>query len=130
MRVSPDGRVIIAIDSLNLKEITSYIGQDHRHKDKFIDIANVILEGLNNRHLYKREKISSDINNVTAMRFFVGQENDRIYCQEMSDESRKIIILGTLHLHKKCDELSQREIKEIKKLSRYEYEIEPPKENC
>lgn len=126
MRESANGKVVIGIDSMTLKEITNYIGQDDRHKDKFKDIVKLVLEGLHNRHLYKREKLSSDINNVTAMRFFVGQENDRIYCQETSYKNKKvkIIILGKLHLHKPNNDLSDYEISLIKELSKYEYEIE------
>lgn len=121
MRESKDGKVIIGIDSINMINITQYIGQDDRHKGKFIDIVNIILEGLYNRHLYKREKMPG-VNNVTAMRFFVGQENDRIYCQETSDGGKtKIIILGVLSLNKDTDELSAEQIREIKSLSTYNY---------
>jgi ABC-type cobalamin/Fe3+-siderophores transport system ATPase subunit len=128
MRISANGSVTIACDTVAIAEITAYIGQDQRHKDKFIDIIAVLLGELTNRHLYKREKISAEIKNVTAMRFFVGQENDRIYCQEMSaGEKKKIVILGILHLHKDTDELSAQELKEIETLSKYEYEIEPRK---
>jgi hypothetical protein len=75
--------VIIAIDEAEIQNIVaSYIGRDDRHKNKFNDIVNVIREGLNNRELFKREKIDDKINNVWAMRFFVGQDNDRIYCQQ------------------------------------------------
>lgn len=127
MRISADLKTIIACDSEKLLEMTQYIGQDQRHKDKWIDIINIILEGKINTHLYKREKLSAAINNVTAMRFFVGQENDRIYCQEMNQGEVKIIILGFLHLHKDTDELSAEEIKLITTLSSYEYELEQKK---
>ena len=50
-------KVIIGVDSETYQEMFSYIGQDQRHKDKFIDIVEVVLEKLNNRHLYKGEKI-------------------------------------------------------------------------
>jgi len=124
MRISADGKTIIAVDSLTSEEILSYIRQDQRHKDKFKDIASVVLERLNNRHLYRREKISQKIKNVTAMRFFVGQENDRIYCQEMSEGDKKIVVLGILLLHKTSETLSSRELKEITTLSSFKYELE------
>jgi hypothetical protein len=124
MRISPNKKVIIGVDSLTMKDITSYIGQDPRHKGKFIDIANVVLEEKHNRHLYKREKISDKIKNVTAMRFFVGQENDRIYCQELSYKDKKIVVLGVLHLHKTSDEITEQERGIIAELSKYIYEIE------
>ncbi len=125
MRELQDGKLIIGVDSINMLQITQYIGQDPRHKSKFIDILNILNDGLHNRHLYKREKINKDVNNVTAMRFFVGQDNDRIYCQESSEgDKRKIIILGVLSLHKETDELSPTQIKQITELSNYNYELE------
>ena len=128
MRSSADGKIVIGIDSINMIEITQYIGQDGRHKEKFKDIINIILGGLSNRYLYRREKIDKHVNNVSAMRFFVGQENDRIYCQETSEgENRKIIILGILHLHKDTDELSAEQIKQITTLSNYQYVFENEK---
>jgi Txe/YoeB family toxin of Txe-Axe toxin-antitoxin module len=123
MRTSPNGKVIIGIDEEEMKNITSYIGQDDRHKDKFKDIIKIIFEGLPYRHLWKREKLNSDVNNMWAMRFFVGQENDRIYCQEKSEGGIKIFILCYLHLHKTSDELSDAEKTLLTNLSKYEYEF-------
>src|SRR6187397_973892 len=103
MRISPHKKVIIGVDSATIKEITTYIGKSPRHKGKFIDVVNIILEEKHNRHLFKREKINEKIKNVWAMRLFVGQENDRIYCQELSYKSKKIFVLSVLHLHKTSD---------------------------
>jgi hypothetical protein len=122
IRKSEDGKTILLIDELNMKSITTYLGQDDRHKSKFKDIVQILMEGLNNSHLYKREIISDNIKDITAMRFFVGQENDRIYCKEISQGETKIIIMGVLLLHKKEKKNTKREIKEIEKLSGYEYE--------
>ena len=115
--------VIIAIDEAEIQNIVvSYIGRDDRHKNKFNDIVNVIREGLNNRELFKREKIDDKINNVWAMRFFVGQDNDRIYCQQTTFNGKKAFVLSCLLLHKETDENGPREIAEIKKVSNYQYE--------
>ena len=124
MREFPN--VIIAIDEAEIQNIiTSYIGVDDRHKNKFIDIVNVIRGGLNNRELFKREKIDEETNNVWAMRFFVGQENDRIYCQQTVFSGKKAIVLASLLLHKETDENGPREIAEIKKVSSYQYAYKP-----
>lgn len=119
--------VEIWIDSETFQEIFAYIGQDERHKNKFIDIANIILGNLNNRHLYRREDINKDAKDVTAMRFFVGQENDRIYCKETSRGDIKIVIMSVLHLHKETNELSQEEINIINTIAKYEYKFEEPR---
>ena len=124
MRVSPNGKIIIGIDSLKMKEITSYIGQSSRHKDKFKDLVQIIFEGLPYRHLWKREKINAEVKNMWAMRFFVGQENDRIYCQEVTVEDKKIYILSDLYLHKTSDKLTKPEINHLIVLSKYEYEFD------
>jgi len=114
----------IYVDSESYKEIFDYIGQDKRHKNKFIDIVQVIMEGLHNRYLYRREGFDAETRDIHAMRFFVKQENDRIYCKEVNTEGgTKIIIMGILHLHKKSEELSHIEKAMIKKLASYEYEI-------
>ena len=117
----PFPKITIGIDTVNKEEILAYIRQDEKHKSKFNTIISIISEGLNNRHLYKREKLSAEVKNVTAMRFFPGGDNDRIYCQELSIGGIKIIVLPELHLSKKERENTQIEIKIIKKVSNYEY---------
>lgn len=122
------GHVEIAVDVEAMKEIFDYVGQDSRHKSKFLDIVAIIMEGLHNRTLYRREDISKEAKDVTAMRFFVGQENDRIYCKEISRmdaatrEPIKIVVLAALHLHKKSNTLSPVEVGIINKIAGYEYE--------
>lgn len=98
---------------------------DGRHKKKFQDIVNHIKNELNNRHLFKREKLDGEVNAIWAMRFFVGQENDRIYCQQTTFNGKKAFVLSSLLLHKETDENGPREIAEIEKVSNYEYEYEP-----
>ena len=45
-------------------------------------LVELILGGHINRELYDREEINDKCKGVTAMKFFKGQENDRIYCKE------------------------------------------------
>jgi hypothetical protein len=116
-----DHKTIIAVDVGNEESIMSYLRSPLRHKSKFIDIAKIVLGRLHNRELYKREKIDGEHNNVYAMRFFVGQENDRIYCQEIYTGDVKTIVMGVLHLHKETRENSPKEIAIIKTVSKYEY---------
>jgi hypothetical protein len=116
-----DHKTIIAVD-IDEPDIMEYLRSPLRHKNKFIDIAKVILGRLSNRQLYKWEKIDKDHTNVWAMRFFVGQENDRIYCQEVFEGDRKIVIMAALHLSKKERENTEREVSVIKTVSKYVYE--------
>ncbi len=124
LRPAVHRKTAIYIDSINSKEILDYIKQDKRHKRKFNDIVEIVLENLHNNHLYKMEKIDKNVKNIWAMRFFVGQENDRIYCKEIGKDGTKMVIMGILHLSKKNDKLNAKQKAEITTLSNYEYEIE------
>lgn len=134
MRTSPDGKRCIAVDNEVFDEVLAYIGQDARHKNKFIDIVNVILAGLRNRDLYDKENIDASCKDVTAMKFFKGQENDRIYCKEIRrGDKTMIVIMGALLERKKTTENSKRELAIIRNVGAYTYpghkihERRPPK---
>lgn len=124
------GKVEIAVDVEHMPEIFQYIGQSRRHKNKFLDIVAVIMEELHNRHLYRREDINKEARNVHAMRFFVGQENDRIYCKEFNSIDRqtgelvRVVVMCELHLHKTSQSLSENELAIINKIAGYEFEYE------
>ena len=123
--IAKDGKRAIYIDSINRDEILDYILQDDRHKEKFRFIRNIILDGLHNKKFYKKENINKKTKDVYAMRLFVGQENDRIYCKQVQDENgMHIVIMAILHERKKSDELSAREISQIEKIGGYIYEFE------
>lgn len=122
LRTSPDGKRCIAVDDEVFDEVIAYIGQDDRHKNKFIDIANVILAGLKNRDLYDKENIDASCKDVTAMKFFKGQENDRIYCKEIRrGDKTMIVIMGALHERKKTTANSNREKAIIRTVGSYTY---------
>jgi hypothetical protein len=61
------------------------------------------------------------------MKFFKGQENDRVYCKQGSlpDETGKpifVVIAARLHLKKKTETNSQAEINLIETVATYEYD--------
>jgi hypothetical protein len=61
---------------------------------------------------------------ITAMKFFKGQENDRIYCKEINTPAgTHIVITSILHERKKNTELSAKEKALIEKVGGYQYEI-------
>ena len=122
---SPDGSKAIYVDEQNEDEILNYLRQDNRHKKKFKVIADHILQGLRNTDLYDKEDINKRCKDVTAMKFFKGQENDRIYCKEISTEQKKFIVVASiLYEKKKTTKLSQKEKSIINKVGGYEYEIQ------
>ena len=102
----------------------AYINQDDRHKKKFKFITDIILGGYKNTELYDKEDINENCKDVTAMKFFKGQEIDRIYCKEIhTPNGTHIIVTSILHRRKKNKKLSAKEIALIEKVGGYLYEI-------
>jgi hypothetical protein len=122
---SSDGKRAIYIDMENEEEILAYITQDNRHKKKFRFISDIILGGHRNPEVYDKEDINEKCKDVTAMKFFKGQENDRIYCKEITDENgTHIVVTAIIHERKKSKKLSSKETSLIEKLGGYNYEIQ------
>ncbi|ARK10383.1 hypothetical protein A6C57_08600 [Fibrella sp. ES10-3-2-2] len=119
---SKDGKRAIYIDSTNKDEILTHLRQSERYAKKFKHIVEIILEGHRNTELYDKEDINERCKAVTAMKFFKGQENDRLYCKEVTSEGgTHIVIAAVLHPHKKSQGNSKREIALIEKVAGYEY---------
>lgn len=101
-----------------------YINQDERHKDKFRFITDILLGGHRNSKVYSKEEINEKCKDVTAMKFFKGQENDRIYCKELhTSDGTFIVVASVLYERKKTTKLTNKEIAEIEKVGGYSYEI-------
>lgn len=124
LATSADGKKAIYIDKENMEAIIAYIKQTPRHLKKWRHIVQLILEGHKNSELYDKEDINEDCKDVTAMKFFKGQENDRIYCKEQKMEGIFIIVTAQLYERKKSQKLTKKEITIIEKIAAYEYEIE------
>jgi len=119
-----DGTRAIFIDSVNKEQILEYICRDERHRRKFQYITDIILGGHKNTEVYDKEDINEKCKDVTAMKFFKGQENDRIYCKEIkSSKGTLIVITSILHERKKSIRLSAKEISIIEKVGGYHYEV-------
>lgn len=130
IRKSKDGKRQIAVDDESYELILEYIKQDNRHKSKFNDICNLLIEGHRNTDLYDKENINDRCKHVTAMKFFKGQENDRIYCQEVRGENKVFVIVAAeLHARKKSQKNTKKENNLIEKVASYEYEINEPTKN-
>lgn len=121
---SKDGKRSIYIDSDNAEEILKYIHQDDRHLKKFKYISSIILEGHKNCELYDKEDVSDKAKDVTAMKFFKGQENDRIYCKEISTPlGIKIVVASVLYIRKKNTKITKNQKQLIESIGAYQYEI-------
>ena len=125
IRRSADGRKAICIDKENRQEILDFINQSDRYRAKFHHIVELLLGGHRNSELYDKEDINTKAKKVTAMKFFKGQENDRIYCKEMrTPDGVFYIIAAAVYPKKKSNKNSKKEIPIIQKIAQYEYQIE------
>lgn len=88
-------------------------------------IAELILRGIKNPQVYDKEVVGRTSTSVTAMKFFKGHENDRIYCKELALNRQRIIVVAVVLIEKKKTQKLTKPIKSlIEKISKYEYEIE------
>ena len=119
------GKRAIYVDKENSEEILSYINRDTRHQSKFRDISGILLEGLRNPNVYDKEDIDFKSKKVTAMKFFKGQENDRIYCKEVQSLSgTHVVVAAILYEKKKSTKLTQKQKNIIQKVGGFIYEIQ------
>lgn len=121
---SKDGKRAIFLDTENSQEIYDYLNRDNRHQKKFKFISDIILGGHKNPNIYDKEDINEYCKDVTAMKFFKGQENDRIYCKEINTpDGMFIIVYAILYEGKKSKKLTQEQKNIIIKVGGYQYEI-------
>lgn len=121
---SADGKKAVCIDKQNETRILFYVNQSERHLKKFRHIIQLILEGHKNTDLYDKENVDAKTKNVTAMKFFKGQENDRIYCVEQKTEGLYIIVAVEVYEKKKSQKVSKKELPILHKIATYDYQIE------
>jgi len=121
---SKAGDRAIYIDLLNSKSLLEFINQNNRYKKKFLFITDLILSGIRNSEFYDREEINNNCKGVTAMKFFKGQENARIYCKEIKSEDKVFVIVIVKVLErKKSQKLDKKLICLLETIGSYQYEI-------
>lgn len=122
IRRSEDGKRCIAVDESNYDLILAFLLADNRHRNKFRDISNIILNGLRNTELYDKEEPDAKSKGVRAMKFFKGQENARIYCKEVTREDKTFVVIASeLLLSKKTQKINQRILNIIHRVASYDY---------
>lgn len=122
---SADGRRYVCVDDETADEILSHIHQSERYRKKFQYICELIVKNLKNSELYKRENINETCKDVTAIRLFPGQENDRIYCKEIHGFGKKkvmVVVAARLLVRKTSNKITAREKIEIETVASYQYE--------
>lgn len=125
--IRSNGKRHICVDSEHYETILEYIQQDERHLKKFRHIADLILTGLRNTELYDKEEPNNKCKGkgIYGMKFFKGQENDRLYCKQFSTEKGEFIVVTVeLYLGKKTQKLNAKQIAILEKIASYEYEIQ------
>ena len=122
-RSAEDGRRHIAFDSENAEDILQFL-KDNKLEKKFVLICTTILLGIRNPELYDKENINAKCKDVTAMKF-KGHKNTRIYCKEVKQKNKTLVIVTSELLPKKKNQKNQQqEITLIKKVASYDYQIE------
>ncbi|AEA42593.1 hypothetical protein [Fluviicola taffensis] len=124
IRCNTDKTIAICVDLETWAVISEYIKRDDKHKKKFNYIVECILLRLRNTDVYDKEEINKKCKGVTAMKFFKGQSNDRIYCKEQTLEDKTfVVVTAELFEKKKTQGVKQKTKNIIEKVASYEYEI-------
>jgi hypothetical protein len=123
IRSSDDRKRHIAVDVENFEEILKFLA-DKKLVRKFDLICQVILKGFRNPELYDKEDINEKCKHITAMKF-KGSINARIYCKEVKQNNKTLVIITSELLeNKKNQKNKHKEIHLIEKIAGYDYEIE------
>ena len=74
--------------------------------------------------VYDKENINDNCKDVTAMKFFKGNDNDRIYCKEVSLEDKTFVVIACRLLIKKKSQKNNKKTNPIiNSVGKSEYEI-------
>lgn len=123
IKSAKDGKRHIAVDSENAGEILQFLKENNLYK-KFDLICTTILSGIRNTDLYDKEDINDKCKNVTAMKF-KGSQNTRIYCKEVKQKDKTLVVVTSELLPKKKNQKNkEKEINLIEKVADYDYQIE------
>lgn len=124
IRYNDDKTRAICVDVETANEIGEYINRSKQHRKKFRYICDIILENLKNTDVYDKENINKKCKDVTAMKFFKGGTNDRIYCKEQTLENKTfVVITSELFEKKKTQKVKGKNKNIIEKVASHEYEI-------
>jgi hypothetical protein len=127
IKVSNDGKKALYLDEENSGEIMAFLKSDPANLKKFSTAVEMILNHQAPRDLYDKEDFEKGCEKVTAINLFKGKKNPRIYCQQFADgETERFVIIGIELLgKKKSQKLTSQEKAIIRRVSKYEYDLNP-----
>lgn len=106
------------------EEIMEYFLRDARHTKKFRHIVGIILSNYRVTDLYDKEEVNDKCKGLTAMKFFKGQENVRVYCKEIVDGDKTFYVVAAKIHQKKSQKNSKKEVAILESIAKYEYKIQ------
>ena len=115
----------LCVDASIADEFFNFINTDENHREKFKLIAEHILEERNIYFEgYGKEGYNQKTRHVTAMKFFKGGKNVRVYCSEVKTADGVFFVIAAKFLPKKKVQQNDKKIKEfIKSVADYEYQV-------
>jgi len=115
----------LCVDEGIAEDFLEFIEKDEKHRDKFKMIVDRILNEANIYfELYSKEGSNAKTKSVTAMKFFKGGENARVYCKEISSSEGTFYIIAAKFLPMKKVQKNDKKIQSlVKSISHYEYDI-------
>lgn len=113
---------LIMLDLANANDLLPYIMRDSVDKE-FKEIRDLLKQNLRNKEKYCKVDVSDKAKNMFEMRFTKNGRNDRIYCQEMSQTQKRIIIMIELFEGKKSQQIPKHIKSRIETMGGYVYEF-------
>lgn len=127
IQISDDGKKAFYLDEDNSGEIMAFLRSDQANLKKFRTALEMILNHQASRDLYDKENFEKGCEKITAIKLFKGKKNPRIYCQQFTDgDTERFVIIGVELLEKKkSQKLTATEKSIIRRVSKYEYDLNP-----
>lgn len=127
IQISNDGKKAFYLDEENSEEIMAFLQSEPANLKKFGTALQLILNHQAPRDLYDKENFEKGCEKVTAIKLFKGKKNPRIYCQQFTDgDTERFVIIGIELLEKKkSQKLTATEKSIIRRVSKYEYDLNP-----
>lgn len=126
-RTSKDGEREFYIDEQNSNDLMQFLKKERANIKKFNYILEILLEHPFHipTDLYDKENFESGCEHVTAIKLFKGKKNPRIYCQQYTEQGKKVfvIIASELLEKKKSTKLTGKEKSIIRKVASYTYHL-------
>ncbi len=126
-KVSKDGKREFYIDEQNSNALMQYIKAERANIKKFNYVLEVLLEHPHEipTDLYDKENFEAGCEHVTAIKLFKGKRNPRIYCQQYTEQGKKVfvIIASELLEKKKSAKLTGKEKSIIRRVASYTYHL-------